>query len=333
MSFPFPEYVQLYPTIRCNQQCSFCFNSPCGEGLDMTHGESLELLKILSAHGIASLDVMGGEPFLLDWMPDFMATAARRGMQVNISTNGSRPEVMRRLKGMNPASVNIGVSLEGSTAQAHNALTRSPHFDLALRSIRCLVSLGLDPIVKTVLNRTTLEDIENIIALIGGLGVRRYYLIHMDVMSKDPSLLYDSLPYTDFIECWQKIRKGSSHVGIFRVNASCFTGKKLPPGARCAGGVVKLSITPDGSVYPCTLFHRCEEFRLGNIFEEDLSVLWARPNLSFFRTFRENRCNVEDCKNRAACTGGCPAHGYLHLGDPDAPDVRCSASFGAAHRH
>jgi radical SAM protein with 4Fe4S-binding SPASM domain len=325
MPFSRPRYIQLYPTTRCNQGCSFCFNTSSEQVSDMTYEAALRLLEILSWHGIDDLDIMGGEPFLLEWMTDFMAAAARRGMKVNISTNGSRPEIMRRLAGMNPVGVNIGVSLDGSTAEAHNVLTCSRHFGLALKSIQTLVSLGLDPIVKTVLNRTTLRDIENIVTLIGDLGVRRYYLIHMDVMAKDPSLLNESMSYTDFVAHCEKIGKASPHVGVFRVNASCFAKENLPPGARCAGGVLKLSVMPDGSAYPCNLFHQNREFHLGNIFEEGITAIWRHTRLSFFRTFSGNKCGLDDCRNRDACTGGCPAHGYLHYSDPDASDIRCGA--------
>jgi radical SAM protein with 4Fe4S-binding SPASM domain len=322
------QYIQLYPTTRCNQGCSFCFNTSSEKASDMTYEAALRLLEILSEHGIADLDIMGGEPFLLEWMPDFISTAAQRGMKVNISTNGSRPEMMPRLAGMNPARVNVGVSLEGSAADAHNVLTCSRHFSLALKSIQTLVSLGLDPTVKTVLNRTTLRDMENIATLIGDLGVRRYYLIHMDVMAKDPSLLNESLSYAEFVAHCEKIGKTSPRVGVFRVNASCFAKENLPPGARCAGGVLKLSVMPDGSAYPCNLFHQNREFRLGNIFGEDIAAIWKHTRLSFFRTFSENKCALDNCRNRAACTGGCPAHGYLHYSDPDASDIRCGASFG-----
>jgi radical SAM protein with 4Fe4S-binding SPASM domain len=323
MSLPFPKYIQMYPTTRCNQKCCFCFNTSSEKACDMTYGKSLEFLDILVRHGITDLDIMGGEPFLLDWMPDFVATAALREMTVNISTNGSIPEVLYQLQGIDPTKIAVGVSLEGSTAEAHNRLTRSAHFNLAVKSIQTLVSLGLDPIVKTVANRTTIKDIRNILALIGDLGVRRYYLIHMDVMAKDPSALNESLGYDDFAAYWQKIRKTSGHVEVFSVRASCFTKEKLPPGTRCAGGVLKLSAMPDGSLYPCNLFHGRKAFRLGNIFEEDLAALWGHPNLSFFRTFRENNCGLADCENRTACTGGCPAHGYIHFQNPEASDIRC----------
>ncbi|MBI5641798.1 MAG: radical SAM protein, partial [Nitrospirae bacterium] len=149
MSFPLPQYIQLYPTTRCNQNCFFCFNHPSAsqQKTDLSYDNAMMLLNILGDIPMRDIDIMGGEPLLLTWMPDFIRAALSRDMSVNISTNGSFPEIMSKMKGMDPARFNIGVSLEGSTEAGHNGHTRSKNFSLALRSIQNLVSLELDPIV------------------------------------------------------------------------------------------------------------------------------------------------------------------------------------------
>ncbi len=295
----------------------------------MTYNAALRLLDILADHGTGEIDIMGGEPFLLDWMPDFIHSAAMKDMAVNISTNGSRPELVGRFSDSDPSKVTVGVSLEGSSAVNHNRLTHSSHFDQALQTIRDLDFLGFEPVVKTVLNRSTQKDIKDIVGLVRDLGIRRYYLIHMDVMTKSPSLIRESLGYVHFLKFHEKIRKENSDVGIFRVNASCFEKDNLPSGARCAGGVLKLSVMPDGSVFPCNLFHFSEEFRLGNIFDDDFYSLWMSPKLSCFRTFSNTACGAMDCENHVSCTGGCPAHGYYHYRDAGAQDIRCASSHEA----
>ncbi len=110
---------------------------------------------------------------------------------------------------------------------------------------------------------------------------------------------------------------------VHRVNASCFDKNSLPPGARCAGGVRKLSIMPDGTVFPCNLFHDCKGFEAGNIFRDRFSDIWEHPVLGLFRGHKKNSCNISDCNNLTSCTGGCPAHGYYHYGNTEMPDIRC----------
>lgn len=185
MSFPLPKYLQLYPTIRCNQACAFCFNGATGFVKDMPPDNALNLLDIMLALNILDLDIMGGEPFLLPWMPSFLRAAIKEGIMVNISTNGSFPEVVEEFRGLRPEQINIGISLEGSSAQTHNRLTNAANFEKAISSISSLVSLGLNPIVKTVTTKATMPDIQSVVDLLRRLGVKRYYLIHRDLFSVD----------------------------------------------------------------------------------------------------------------------------------------------------
>lgn len=323
MSIFFPQYIQLYPTMRCNQNCSFCFNSSALPLNDLSYERSLSFLKILGDIGISGIDVMGGEPLLLPWMPDFVETALNRNITVNISTNGSMSAAVRRFEKIKGRSFNIGISLEGSSHEKHAERTSSGHYLTALESIRSLVALDLDPIVKTVLSRSSVGDIQNIVNLARNLGVRRFYLIHLDLLSRDKDLSGEVLGYVAFQEHFHKIRDDNRDISVNAVHASCFQRTMIGRNARCAGGVRKLAVLPDGSVYPCNLLISFGEFRLGNIFKDDFISLWENPILDFFREFRTNSCGIDSCSNQHFCSGGCPAHGLYHYGNPDHHDIRC----------
>ncbi len=324
MRFPLPLFIQFYPTFRCNQDCLFCFND-ASQKSEMSVDNALRLLSILTENGIEELDIMGGEPLLLDWVPDFVRTAVRQGVSVNLSTNGSIPDMIRRFRGIDGEKVSIGISLEGSTEDKHNRLTRAANFSAVMKSIEGLLSSGLDPLAKTVVTMGTMDDIQCIADLLKRKGLSRYYLIHMDMLSG--SLRSSALGYPEFLSFYEKVRDANPDMSILKVNASCFEKSTLPAGVRCAGGVKKLAVMPDGSVYPCNLFHRIPSLRLGNIFETDLAELWDDPRLDIFRHAVRNSCENLDCSNRASCTGGCPAHGYLHYGNPDSADIRCIADI------
>jgi uncharacterized protein len=112
---------------------------------------------------------------------------------------------------------------------------------------------------------------------------------------------------------------------INKVHASCFEKAALPEHVRCAGGVKKLAIMPDGSVYPCNLFQDVPEYYLGNIFTGDFHEIWSNSGLDFFRYTEGNNCRMTGCENFASCTGGCPAHGNFHAGNVNGADARCEA--------
>ena len=110
MGYPLPAYVQLYPTTRCNQLCSFCFNAESSRTADLTFKNALALLDVLAENRVNYIDIMGGEPFLLPWMADFIEAGLSKGFSLNISTNGSRPELLQRFRLTSPDCFNIGIS-------------------------------------------------------------------------------------------------------------------------------------------------------------------------------------------------------------------------------
>lgn len=325
MPLPSPAYVQLYPTLRCNQSCSFCFNRgfPSDSAGDMTWENAILLLEILRGHGIMQIDIMGGEPLLVEWMPEFIRTAIRLEFSVNLSTNGSRAEILLGLKDIASSKLTLGISLEGDTAEKHDCLTGSSNFRLAVQNLRLLTGHGFDPLAKTVVNTDTKGSLQKIVDILGDIGVRRYFLIHMDVLSRDETVMSKGLGYVEFLACFESLKAANPDREIFKVHASCFSSNMLPANARCAGGVLKLSLLPDGSVFPCNLFHTVGDFCLGNIFRDDFSGIWNHRKLVLFRVPRVNTCPRQDCSNLAHCNGGCPAHAYFHFGAANGPDYRC----------
>lgn len=293
----------------------------------MSLPDSLKLLRILDGQGTREIDVMGGEPLLLPWIPDFAAIASEMGMKVNISTNGSCRNNIARFRDSDTESITIGVSLEGSSEKRHNTITKARNFSLALETIGTLLSFGFDVPVKTVVNRTTAPDIGNIIGLLKRLGIRRYYLIHMDILTTDPAIMSKALSYPEFRFLANSIGEADHEMEILTVSASCFSKDLIGRPARCSGGVNKLSILPDGSVFPCNLFHGSPAFRLGNILHDNFDSIWANSRLDAFRKPAEHPCTDSQCSNRQSCTGGCPAHNYYHYGNLHTRDVRCGTSY------
>lgn len=247
-------------------------------------------------------------------------------MRINISTNGSCPAKIAAFEHLDRDKITIGVSLEGSTEERHNRVTGASHFELALNSIRTLRSLGLNFTVKTVVSRTTAPDITDIAGLLRTLGVGCYHLIHMDILTGDPSIMKEAFSYPEFMVFCDHIRDRNPDMEIFTVSASCFKKELIGRPALCQGGVNKLSILPDGSVFPCNLFHRFSEFRLGNILQDNFASIWTNQRLNAFRDPPARGCNDGLCPNRASCTGGCPAHGFYHNGNLHGRDVRCTLS-------
>ena len=320
----YPSFMQFYPTLRCNQQCGFCFNQSIATPYrDMPGEDAYRLASILRKSGRCEIDILGGEPMLLPWISDFVNHVTESGSGVNISTNGSLPHVVDRLSKNSTGLLNIGFSLHG-LPDAHHSLTASDNFSRAVTGIRKMIERDNDPIVKSTLTRANENEIRPLVKYLRDLGIKRYYLLYEDTIGRtDPSLC---LSYPEFMRFCTAVQNDLKpfHIGV--VTASGFYKYGGKACGRCDAGIEKIAIMPDGSVFPCNLFAGFEEFRLGNIFRDGFEKIWNSPILKPFRTSHKNACRRDDCSYSANCSGGCPAHSYFFHGSIGEADPRCANS-------
>jgi len=124
----------------------------------MSEQAAYSLADILLRNGIMELDILGGEPLLVPYMKDFLRYVTAAGVTVNISTNGSLPEVVHTLAKIPSQLLNIGFSVHGF-AETHNAISGSGNFHLVIRGIRIAIGEGKSPVVKSVLTPQNREEI------------------------------------------------------------------------------------------------------------------------------------------------------------------------------
>lgn len=297
-----PDYIQLYVTTRCNHACGFCFNKKLPSYDDMTFGDFKRLVASLKGIGTRTLDILGGEPTLHEDLVRFVRYALQEGMKLTISSNGTGTALLAEIRNRYPEVV-VGISVcDRKTVPALEDLIRRTRM-----------------LVKTVVGKKLdARLIEELLACDPG----RLYLLYRDAL--DPGELAGTAPFDDFLGTVQE-RYDPALVGTVSCSGFLPDFHRFPVllKARCPAGTTKLGILPDGSVYPCNLFFRFREFRLGNIFTTAFEEIWHHPQLSFFRTFAGNRCPRRDCELHAKCHGGCPAHSYAHRGRRSAPEPRC----------
>ena len=300
-----PEYIQFFPTLRCNRHCGFCFNQGLETGNEIDADGFDRLARKISDAGIGEIDILGGEPTLHPDIVSIIDKAAKLRLRLNLSTNGTNVALLEHLSSAyDRNALNIGISLNDS----HVA-----------RELEDYIA-RYRPVIKSICKKSALPQQANIYLDMPGIT---YYLLYMDTISEND--LIDSMPFYEFYKRLSDLR--DKHPNIAGVYCGGFlpdTNKQpLLRNMRCPAGTTKLSILPDGSVYPCYLFFRHREFRMGNIFTERFEDILESPILSYFRTFSGNKCLVTTCQLFSECHGGCPAISLLVYNDLDAPDPRC----------
>jgi radical SAM protein with 4Fe4S-binding SPASM domain len=300
-----PDYIQFYPTLRCNQSCEFCFNRSMPSLPDMSSDDFSVMLEKIVELRVRTLDIIGGEPTLHPHIVGFVRKAVQRGLNVNVSSNGTDIVVLEDLldAGNNVA---IGISIND-----RESLDRSAGF---IQKNKVVVKSVFHPAMDEAFIRDILA-----------LRPKQFYMIYRDTL--DAEDLHASIPFHRFVSvAAERFRRPQADM----VFCSGFMPDSVnyPELAqvRCPAGTTKIGIMPDGSVYPCNLFFGKKEFLLGNILTDPFESLWHHQALVFFRAAVHNICPDTTCELHTRCHGGCPAHSFAHTGRLNAPDPRCVGS-------
>jgi radical SAM protein with 4Fe4S-binding SPASM domain len=256
--------------------------------------------------GIDHIDMLGGEPSLHPDLLQLVDLIDQNGLKTTISTNGTHVDLLTAISKTYPKeSVRIGISL--------NSEKISRDLDTYIVTYK--------PILKSIYSKQSIQT-KLCNAYIGIPGIE-YFLLFMDVLNQN-DLKY-SVPFHRFYHDVLKLKKTIANID------GVFCGGFIPDLARypeldrvrCPAGTTKLSLLPNGDMYPCYLFFQFSEFRLGNILVDDFNAIWHHPILNHFRTFKKNNCPKTSCSLFHSCHGGCPALSYIFYNTLNGPDPRC----------
>ncbi len=304
------EYIQFYPILRCNLNCHFCFNKGIAPSDDVTVSNFEKMLYVFKNAGINCIDILGGEPTLHPDIIQLIECIYAYRMKTNISSNGYDTDVLSFLSEQYDRDfVNIGISLNSDNMPEYLHEYIMQHRP-ALKSV-LTKSLTIPTAAKNYM----------------GLAGIQYFLLYMDIV--DNNDLKSSIPF--YLYYSELIRLKKIYNCLDGVFCSGFISdiKKNPElnNIRCPAGTTKLSVLQDGSVYPCYLLFRYEEFKLGNIIKDDFKDILQNPVLDFFKIFAKNNCPDTGCSLYKSCHGGCPAVSYIFYKDKNLSDPRCRSKM------
>ncbi len=264
------------------------------------------MLERLKAHSVKTVDIIGGEPTMHPDLVRFVAEATRRGLHVNVSSNGTNIDVLEKILKTGD-TVAVGVSInDKETFDKLRGFIQENH-----------------PVVKTVF--TPSIDFA-LIADILSLKPKKFYIIYRDAIAR--AELDEITSFPEFLKMaaqWDPLQTGMVYCSGF-VPDPAYPELSI---VRCPAGTTKLGVMPDGSVYPCNLFFGKAEFLLGNILADAFETIWNHQVLAFFRSYAENNCPNRSCGLHNECHGGCPAQSFHLSGDLSAPDPRCVGKTAA----
>lgn len=311
------EFNELYVnlTYRCNLDCPFCstkFGGFFNKDLDMSEEVALACIDILLSNSVTDepqLFFFGGEPLLrMDLIKKCVDLGRKSqgeyGKQIRfvIVTNG----VLLNddfIAYLSENEVELQVNLDGPR-EVHDSQRYFPGkkgtFDIILNNIKKAEADGkLRLALRSHVPPKNLH-FHKTMELLDQLALRNLHIAFTMVMGmeKDSEFLWNKDDYIsnealflDFVRKYEDniLMKKAPTVDFFGL-LGYYSSPEMKMEHFCNAGRVRLSVSPEGNIYPCFTMENQEEFDIGSI-DKGINIFKVTR---FLTTISENGLAAED---------------------------------------
>jgi radical SAM protein with 4Fe4S-binding SPASM domain len=309
-----PPHLTISITDTCNLRCRWCYGD-CGKPSavpQLTTREWLSFIDYLAENGFIQVYFEGGEPFHRRDFMRILAYATPR-MMTYVRTNGTL--VTQRLAAR-LAKLRVGrmlVDIHGARAGTHDTFTGTRgSFEKACAAVRHLTGQGIKTDVLAILNRTNVNELQELANLAHSLGALRLGILRLYPLGR-AKRAWRELSLS--VEEQERAATGVKAPAGFEIMQSWH-----PRDRNCCWQAAAVNATGDS--VGCMYLREYVNF--GNIRNTALLDTWRDHPL--YRKLRAG--HVEDscgsCNTNDGTRGGCRSTAYAFRGRWDAADPFCS---------
>lgn len=314
--------VYLFVTNDCNLRCTHCYVSS-GEYVpphEMTTDEIIGLVDQARDLGVSRFLVTGGEPFMVRDIWDIIRHITAESELV-VLTNGMffNDRNLERLKeSVGRGGVSFQISLDGPTAELHNAIRGKGAFERTTEAIPRVIAAGYTVAISTAVSCHTVDHMPEMTRLVGRLGARAHHLLFMQewgrAIDNKPELMISparaSQVLRDCAAVGEEIGVTIDNEASLRVRIRGKRGRKTD---LCSCGWDTLAVFSDGQVYPCVWLAGAPGLECGSIREQSLAEIWrGSAVLEQVRNVSvQNREVCSECHLKFLCAGGSPCSSHF----------------------
>ena len=352
LDFDQRPFIVIWETTQaCDLACVHCraCAQPVRSALELSTDEAKRLIDEVAALEAPVFVLTGGDPLKRPDIFELVEYASTHGVRISL-TPSATPLLTREaiLKLKQCGLARLAISLDGPTAEVHDAFRRVPgSYDWTLQAVRWAREIGLPVQINTTITRRNLQHIDSIIALLEKLDIVLWSVFFMVPTGRGSNI--DLISAEEFEQVFEKMHETSRRVkfDIKSTEAQHYrryllqrrteekrkgNGQPLPTmfDGGTADGIGRARRINDGKGF-VFISHLGEVFpsgflpvSAGNVRRQSLTDLYRHSPL--FVGLRDSanlqgKCGV--CEFREVC-GGSRARSYAMTGDMFAEEPCCT---------
>jgi MoaA/NifB/PqqE/SkfB family radical SAM enzyme len=161
-------YASSEVTSRCNSRCLTCPIWRMKKVYEPSLAHEKLIIDRFREAGVLIAVFTGGEPLMRKDIPEILKHSYEQGLITCMVTNGLL--LSKRLDEISSYVDRIVVSLDSSKPDVHNRIRGIKVFDRAIEGIRKARSKGVEVVINSVISKSNLGDVEEILYLGERLG-------------------------------------------------------------------------------------------------------------------------------------------------------------------
>jgi radical SAM protein with 4Fe4S-binding SPASM domain len=316
-----PILGEIAVTYRCNNRCRFCYAGcdsatgglPAGySGGELDTPGMKRIIDIFKDEAkIPFFSFTGGEPLIRPDIEELAAYACRRGLRVNLVTNGTLATPERAASLLASGISTAQVSLEAPSAELHDMLCGAPGaFNRSVAGIKAMLAAGISVQTNSTLTAANREALLDLPDFVASLGVKRMSMNLFLPVGSGESASDLFFPYSETGTFIDEARRRARQAGVDYFWYSPTPMCLYNPIARglgnksCAACDGLLSVSPAGDLLPCSSWPE----PIGNILRDGFSTLWFSDKARYFKDKDYAPDSCKACASFVACQAACPLY-------------------------
>ncbi|GAB4353012.1 MAG: heme b synthase [Candidatus Abyssubacteria bacterium] len=329
-------------TRSCNLACIHCRASAQRGPYpnELTTDECKKVLDEIASFSDPIIIFTGGEPLLRRDIFEILRHGQSLGLKMTMAVNGVLLDEAVARKLLDHGIQRISVSIDGATAQTHDAFRNVPGaFEGAMRGIAAARKVGLPFQINTTITKLNLHEIPDILNLAVELGAVAHHIFLLVPTGRGKELEEQEIPPEEYERTLNWFYEQREKVPL-QLKATCaphyyriLRQRAAKEGRRvtfethgmdavtrgCLGGIAFCFISHVGTLSPCGYL----ELDCGNVRKEGFRKAWEEcPIFRDLRDFSKYEGKCGGCKYVKVC-GGCRARAYARTGNYLAEEPYC----------
>lgn len=313
-----PTYVEIYPTLFCNERCKFCY---VGDKLNsylpgMSRSDAEKLANDLVENGVFEVSILGGEPFLYKDLPWLLDLFGKKGFELSLSTNGTvyNESVFEKIK---QYGIDLNLSFHSHLPEIHSRIVNNAAaYGKMLSNLRLMIQEGISPHVSFLITKENQDTILDTIKFLHKEDIKRISIFHTMKAGFVTNSSRESVDFNTYKTLFLKASKLGAELGVkvtsrtnfpFLIYENMEFNTELGLSNILYGTVDTrriLYVLYDGSTYSTMYKLKDKQEYIGNVLTEGLNSIWTKSNnLEALRNSPPlNHCS--NCRHFEYCRGG-----------------------------